>query len=53
VSRLLRALDRRDLVAILINGVIGAGILGLPGRAFELLGVYSIPAWMPARCSWA
>jgi basic amino acid/polyamine antiporter, APA family len=32
------------MVLLFINGVIGAGIFGLPSKAFELAGVYSIPA---------
>jgi amino acid transporter len=33
-----------DMVGILVNGVVGAGILGLPGKVFALLGVYSLVA---------
>lgn len=43
-SLLLRAIGRWDLIGILINATIGAGILGLPGRAYALLGPYSMLA---------
>jgi amino acid transporter len=42
---LLRSIRRWDLVAVTINGVIGAGIFGLPSRAFALAGGYSIFAF--------
>lgn len=38
---LLRAIGRRDLTALVINAVIGAGIFGLPGKVFALIGAYS------------
>src|ERR1039458_7649048 len=37
-----RSLRRRDLVAVVINGVIGAGIFGLPSKAFALAGDFSL-----------
>lgn len=46
-----RAIGRWDLTAILLNTVIGAGILGLPARTFEVLGVFSVAAW--ALCALA
>ena len=39
---LVRALGRWDLAAITINGTVGAGILGLPGRVYALVGPYSV-----------
>ena len=39
---LTRALGRWDLAAITTNSTIGAGILGLPGRVFALVGPYSV-----------
>jgi amino acid transporter len=39
---LLRALGRWDLVFITINSTVGAGILGLPGKVYALLGPYSV-----------
>jgi len=43
---LVRGIGRWDLVAILINVVIGAGIMGLPAKSFALIGSYSIVAWV-------
>ncbi len=43
-SRLHRVLGRWDLVGITINSTVGAGILGLPGRVYALLGPYSVLA---------
>lgn len=42
---LLRSLRRIDLAAVVINGVIGAGIFGLPSRIFALSGPYSLIAF--------
>lgn len=39
-----RDIKRWDLVLLMINFFIGAGIFGLPSKIFELAGVYSIPA---------
>jgi APA family basic amino acid/polyamine antiporter len=39
---LIRSLRRWDLVAIVLNGIIGAGIFGLPSRTFALAGDYSL-----------
>jgi amino acid transporter len=41
---LVRALGRWDVVFLLVNSTIGAGIFGLPGKVFALLGVYSVLA---------
>ena len=41
-QRLTKALGRWDLAAITINSTIGAGILGLPGRVYALVGPYSV-----------
>ena len=43
-SSLLRALGRWDLLALVINGIIGAGIFGLPAKVQALLGVYGLGA---------
>ncbi|MCA1577584.1 MAG: APC family permease [Acidobacteria bacterium] len=43
---LVRGIRRWDLVAIAINGIIGAGIFGLPSKVFSLLGPYSIIAFI-------
>ena len=37
-----KSLGRWDLAAITINGTIGAGILGLPGRVYALVGPYGL-----------
>jgi basic amino acid/polyamine antiporter, APA family len=42
---LVRAIRRWDLVAITINGIIGAGIFGLPAKVFALIGSYSLLAF--------
>src|SRR5262245_50167062 len=33
-----------NLVGLVVNAVVGAGIFGLPARAYALAGVYSLPA---------
>jgi amino acid transporter len=38
---LVRGIRRWDLAAIAINGIIGAGIFGLPSRIFGIIGSYS------------
>jgi amino acid transporter len=43
---LVRGIRRWDLVAIAINGIIGAGIFGLPAKVFSLIGPYSIVAFI-------
>ena len=43
-SGLLRVLGRWDLLALVINGIIGAGIFGLPAKVQALLGVYGLAA---------
>ncbi len=42
---LVRAIRRWDLVAVTINGIIGAGIFGLPSKVFALAGEYSLLAF--------
>jgi amino acid transporter len=42
----MRGLGRWDLVALVINIVIGAGILGLPAKSFALIGTYSVAGWV-------
>jgi len=41
---LLRALGGWDLLALVINGIVGAGIFGLPAKVYTLLGVYGLAA---------
>lgn len=43
---LVRGIRRWDLVAIAINGIIGAGIFGLPSKVYALIGTYSIVAFI-------
>ena len=43
---LVRSIGRLDLVAITINAVIGAGIFGLPARVFNLVGDFSVIAFL-------
>src|SRR5215208_191824 len=43
---LIRGIRRWDLVAIAINGIIGAGIFGLPSKVFSLIGPYSLIAFI-------
>ncbi len=43
---LVRGIGRWDLVAITINGIIGAGIFGLPSKVFSLIGPYSLIAFV-------
>jgi len=42
---LVRSLRRWDLVALVINSVVGAGIFGLPSQVYALAGPYSLVAW--------
>jgi len=41
-----RGIGRWDLVFLIINSVIGAGIFGLPAKVFALSGVYSLLAFV-------
>lgn len=41
---LVRAIGRWDLVAFVINGILGAGIFGLPAKVHALLGAWGIVA---------
>lgn len=43
---LVRGIRRWDLVAIAINGIIGAGIFGLPANVYKLIGTYSLIAFV-------
>ncbi len=44
-NRLVRAVGRWDLTALAVNGIIGAGIFGLPANAAILTG-----SWSPLAC---
>src|SRR5688572_29706198 len=43
---LVRGIRRWDLVAVAINGIIGAGIFGLPAKTYSLIGPYSLIAFV-------
>lgn len=43
---LVRGIRKWDLVAFTVNAVIGAGIFGLPAKAFALIGSYSLIAFI-------
>lgn len=43
---LVRGIRRWDLVALFINGIIGAGIFGLPSRVQALVGTWSLLAYV-------
>ena len=43
---LVRAIHRTDLVALIVNNVVGAGIFGLPAAAFALAGNFSLFAFV-------
>src|SRR5437867_9146354 len=45
-SGLIRGIRRWDLVAMVINGIIGAGIFGLPSKIFSLVSPYSLFAFV-------
>ena len=45
-TTLKRGIQRWDLVFLIINSVIGAGIFALPAKVFALSGVYSILAFV-------
>jgi amino acid transporter len=43
---LVRGIRKWDLVAVTINGIIGAGIFGLPSKVYALIGSYSLIAFV-------
>ncbi|HEY5885225.1 MAG TPA: APC family permease [Pyrinomonadaceae bacterium] len=43
---LVRGIRQWDLVGVVINGIIGAGIFVLPARSFKLIGSYSLIAFV-------
>lgn len=43
---LVRGIRKWDLVGIAINSIIGAGIFGLPSKAFGLSNTYSLFAFL-------
>jgi APA family basic amino acid/polyamine antiporter len=45
-SRLVRGIRKWDYVALVLNSIVGAGIFGLPSRAYALAGVESLLAYV-------
>ncbi len=45
-EKLVRGLGRVDFTAIVINGIIGAGIFGLSGKVYAQIGSYSLIAFV-------
>jgi amino acid transporter len=43
---LIRGIRRWDLLALMVNATIGAGIFGLPSRVHALVGAWSLPAFV-------
>lgn len=46
MNQFIRAIRKWDLVLLMINTIIGAGIFGLPSKVFQLSGAYSIVAFV-------
>lgn len=46
MSQFIRAIRKWDLVLLMINTIIGAGIFGLPSKVFQLSGTFSILAFV-------
>lgn len=45
-SKLIRGIGRWDFTALVINGIIGAGIFGLPSKIYAQIGSYSLLAFV-------
>ena len=45
-EKLIRGIGRWDFTALIINGIIGAGIFGLPSKVFAQIGSYSLLAFV-------
>ena len=41
-ENLIRGISRWSLVALVINGIVGAGIFGLPSKVAASIGTYSL-----------
>lgn len=46
MTQFIRAIKKWDLVLLMINTIIGAGIFGLPSKTFQLSGAYSVLAFI-------
>lgn len=51
MNQLRRAIGKWDLVALVLNLFVGAGIFGLPSRVYSLAGVYSLLAYVACAVS--
>ena len=51
MNRLRRTIGKWDLVALVLNLFVGAGIFGLPSRVYSLAGVYSLLAYVACAVS--
>jgi basic amino acid/polyamine antiporter, APA family len=45
---LVRGIGRWDLVGLMVNATVGAGILGLPGRMYALVGIWGVVVCLAA-----
>ncbi len=45
-EKLIRGLGRWDFTALVVNGIIGAGIFGLPSKVYAQIGSYSLLAFV-------
>lgn len=45
-EKLIRGLGRWDFTALIINGIVGAGIFGLPGKVYAQISSYSLLAFI-------
>lgn len=45
-TRLVRGFGRWDLLALVLNSIVGAGIFGLPSTVYALAGTYSLVAYL-------
>ncbi|MET0661170.1 MAG: amino acid permease, partial [Steroidobacteraceae bacterium] len=45
-AHLVRGIGKWDFVALVLNSIVGAGIFGLPSRAYALAGVHSLLAYV-------
>ena len=45
-EKLVRGIGRWDFTALVINGIIGAGIFGLPSKVYAQIGTYSLVAFV-------
>jgi len=51
LNQLRRAIGKWDLVGLVLNLFVGAGIFGLPSRVYSLAGVYSLLAYVACAVS--